>query len=240
MEAVADSLRCDRRAQRQGDPHRGHSRCDSLRGNTAGGWRPLPVDHRVRRRAMTRSGVVGTLLWAVLAAAAATIVARARYTTDLSAFLPRSPTANQRLLVDQLKEGLASRLIIVAIEGADSATRARLSRAMADRLRQDTQFVSVNNGESSGTDRDRMFLFEHRYLLSDAVTPERFTVKGLEDAIGESIDLLASPAGPLTKELLPRDPTGEMVQIVGQLASGGAPRVADGVWASGDGKRALI
>jgi len=189
---------------------------------------------------MTRSGVVGTLLWAVLAAAAATIVARARYTTDLSAFLPRSPTANQRLLVDQLKEGLASRLIIVAIEGADSATRARLSRAMADRLRQDTQFVSVNNGESSATDRDRMFLFEHRYLLSDAVTPERFTVKGLEDAIGESIDLLASPAGLLTKELLPRDPTGEMVQIVGQLASGGAPRVADGVWASGDGKRALI
>jgi predicted exporter len=30
------------------------------------------------------------------------------------------------------------------------------------------------------------------------------------------------------------------VQIVGQLASGGAPRVADGVWASGDGTRALI
>lgn len=189
---------------------------------------------------MTRPGVVGTLLWAVLVAVAATIVARAHYTTDLSAFLPKSPTANQRLLVDQLKDGLASRLIIIAIEGSNSATRARLSRAMTDRLRPDPLFVSVNNGESSGTERDRVFLFEHRYLLSDSVTPERFTVEGLEDAIQDSIDLLASPAGLLVKELLPRDPTGEMVQIVGQLASGGAPRTADGVWASGDGKRALI
>src|SRR6185312_6900415 len=165
---------------------------------------------------MTRSGVVSTLVWAVLAAVAVVVVARAHYTTDLSAFLPRTPTAAQRLLVDQLRDGLAAR------------------------LRRDSQFVSVNNGESAVTDRDRRFLFEHRYLLSDMVTPERFTVAGLKEAIQDTIDLLASPAGLLAKELLPRDPTGEMVQIVGQLASGGAPRMADGVWASGDGKRALI
>src|SRR5262249_51173478 len=162
------------------------------------------------------------------------------YTTDLSAFLPRSPTANQKLLVEQLREGLASRLIITAIQGADSATRARLSRAMAARLRTDPRFVSVHNGESSVTDRDRRFVFEHRYLLSDSVAPARFTVEGLRDAIQDTIDLLASPAGLLAKELLPHDPTGEMIEIVGQLASGGTPRMADGVWASGDGKRALI
>src|SRR6185312_12593678 len=189
---------------------------------------------------MTRSGVVSTLVWVVLAAVAVIVVARAHYTTDLSAFLPRTPTAAQRLLVDQLRDGLASRLIIVAIEGSDSARRAQLSQAMAARLRRDSQFVSVNNGESAVTDRDRRFLFEHRYLLSDTVTPERFTVAGLKEAIQDTIDLLASPAGLLAKELLPHDPTGEMVQIVGQLASGGAPRMADGVWASGDGTRALI
>ena len=90
---------------------------------------------------MTRSDVVGwpmglpgTLVWAVLAAAATIIVARAHYTTDLSAFLPRSPTPAQRLLVDQLREGIASRLIIVAIEGADSPARAHISKAMASRL----------------------------------------------------------------------------------------------------------
>ena len=190
---------------------------------------------------LTRAGAVGTLVWVVLALIAAIVVARARYTTDLSAFLPKSPTATQRLLVDQLRDGLASRLIIVAIDGADSQTRARVSMAMATRLRSaDALFVSVNNGESSGTDRDRAFLFSHRYLLSESVTPERFTVDGLKDAIQDSIDLLSSPAGLLVKELLPHDPTGEMVQIVGQLGSGSAPRTEAGVWASGDGKRALI
>ena len=190
---------------------------------------------------MTRSGVIGTLVWVVLVAVSAFVVIRARYTTDLSAFLPRSPTATQRLLVDQLRDGLASRLIIVALEGADSQTRARVSMAMAKRLRSDDAvFVSVNNGDSSGTDRDRDFLFSHRYLLSESVTPERFTVTGLKDAIQDSVDMLASPAGLLVKELLPHDPTGEMVQIVGQLGSSGAPRTEAGVWASGDGKRALL
>jgi predicted exporter len=112
---------------------------------------------------LTRAGAVGTLVWVVLALIAAIVVARARYTTDLSAFLPKSPTATQRLLVDQLRDGLASRLIIVAIDGADSQTRARVSVAMANSLRSaDALFVSVNNGESSGTDRDRAFLFSHR------------------------------------------------------------------------------
>jgi predicted exporter len=189
---------------------------------------------------MTRSGVVGTLVWVVLVAIAAFVVARARYTTDLSAFLPQSPTPTQRLLVDQLRDGLASRLIIVALEGADSSSRARISTAMAARLRADPQFVAISNGESAGTERDQAFLFGHRYLLSESVTPERFTADGLHEAIQDTVDLLASPAGLLAKSLLPHDPTGEMVQIIGQLAGGAAPRTADGVWVSGDGKRALI
>src|SRR5580692_3438798 len=123
----------------------------------SGETRPGPV-----RLGLTRAGVVATLAWVGLAAIAAIVVARARYTTDLSAFLPRSPTATQRLLVDQLRDGLASRLIIVAIEGADSQTRARVSVAMANRLRTaDKVFVSINNGESAGNDRDRAFLFSH-------------------------------------------------------------------------------
>jgi predicted exporter len=185
-------------------------------------------------------GLPPTLVWAALALAAIIVVLRAHYTTDLSAFLPRSPTPAQRLLVDQLREGIASRLIIVAIEGTDSSTRAQISKSMARRLRPDPEFDAVNNGESSGMDRDRAFLFEHRYLLSAAITPERFTGEGLQAAIQDSVDLLASPLGLLVKDILPRDPTGEMVEIINQLGSGGQPRTADGVWVSGDGKRALV
>ena len=84
---------------------------------------------------MTRTGWLATAVWAALVAAATVVVVFAHYTTDLSAFLPRSPTATQRLLVDQLREGIASRLILVGIEGADSAARARLRAiALARRL----------------------------------------------------------------------------------------------------------
>lgn len=189
---------------------------------------------------MSRAGLTATLVWVGLAALAAVVVVRAHYTTDLSAFLPRAPTATQRLLVDQLREGIASRLILIGIEGGDPATRARAALDLGRRLRAESQFVAVQNGEPVGLDRDRALLFEHRYLLSDAVTPERFTVAGLHDAIQDTLDMLASPVGLLAKSLLPRDPTGEMLQIIDQLGSEQQPHMIDGAWSSRDGKRALL
>ena len=168
------------------------------------------------------------------------VIGRTQFTTDLSAFLPRTPTPEQQLLMDQLRDGLASRLILVGIEGADAPTRARLSRQIAGQLRVHGAFVTVNNGEPVNTEHDRAFLFNHRYLLSPAVTPERFSAVGLHAALSESIDLLASPAGLLVKSLLPRDPSGEMVQLLDQLSSTTQPTLVDGAWASRDGTRALL
>jgi predicted exporter len=192
---------------------------------------------------MSRSGSARALIavWLILAVAAAVIVVRANYTADLSAFLPRTPTATQQLLVDQLSEGIASRLILIGIEGgAGPDERARISVEMARRLRASTLFVSVNNGEPVATERDQAVLFDHRYLLSEAVKPARFTVSGLHDAIQGSVDLLASPAGMFVKSLLQRDPTGEMAQIIDQLGDQRQPPSVDGVWASRDGQRALL
>jgi predicted exporter len=193
------------------------------------------------RRSWVRGrALIGTLLWAALMLAAAVIVSRARFTADLSAFLPETPTATQRLLVGQLREGIASRLIIVAIEGADAASRARVSGTMAERLRKNSRFTSVNNGDQSGLERDRAFLFDHRYVLSESVDARRFSVDGLKAAIQDTLDLLSSPAGLLVKSLIARDPTGEMVQVVDQVGAGEAPRTQQGVWSSRDGKRALL
>ena len=191
-------------------------------------------------RAIRRRGMAAALLWLAFLLGCGAIISRTDFTTDLSAFLPRTPTAEQQLLMDQLRDGLASRLILVGIEGADAPTRARLSRQMAGRLRAEPAFVSVNNGEDVNNERDRAFLFNNRYLLSPAVTPERFSVDGLHAALGDSIDLLASPAGLLVKSLLPRDPTGEMVQLIDQLGSGSRPNLVDGAWASPGGARALL
>ncbi len=187
-----------------------------------------------------RHSIAAIALWLAFLLACVAIISRAHFTTDLSAFLPRTPTPEQKLLMDQLRDGLASRLVLVGIEGADAPTRALLSKQTAQRLRADPAFVTVNNGEPVNAERDRTFLFNNRYLLSPAVTPERFSADGLNAAFNESIDLLASPAGLLVKSLLPRDPTGEMLRLLDQFNSGSQPALIHGAWASRDGARALM
>jgi len=189
---------------------------------------------------MTRVRAIWIVLWLAVMTLAVVVVAGAHYTADLSAFLPRTPSARQRLLVEQLRDGPTSRLMLMAIEGGDAAARAQLSMAMAKQLRSNRAFLAVSNGESVNEARDREFLFAHRYLLSEAVTPQHFTASGLAAAIDETIALLASPAGLLAKSLLARDPTGEMLQVLSQLERTAQPRAVAGIWASGDGRRALL
>ncbi|KVO59292.1 hypothetical protein WJ78_26685 [Burkholderia ubonensis] len=197
--------------------------------------RPSPVARSLR---VLRQRAV--LAWLLGLLACGFAISRASFTADLSAFLPRSPNAGQRVLVDQLRDGLVSRLILVAIDGDTAAARAVLSRRMAAALRDDPQFAAVNNGEPVTDARDQQFIVAHRYLLSPAVTPQRFTADGLHQALGDSLDLLGSSAGLVAKALLPRDPTGEVAALVGQLDSGALPASRNGVWASRDGARAVL
>ncbi|WP_175852438.1 MMPL family transporter [Burkholderia cepacia] len=188
--------------------------------------------HALRQRAV--------LVWLLALVACGIAIGRAHFTADLSAFLPSSPSAGQRVLVDQLRDGIVSRLILVAIDGSDAATRAALSRRVAGTLRADPQFAAVHNGEAANDARDRQFIFDHRYLLSPAVTPQRFSADGLHQALGDSLDLLSSSAGLVAKALLPRDPTGEVATLVDQLDGAAQPASRDGVWASRDGTRAVL
>lgn len=189
---------------------------------------------------MTRHGRRAFLLWLLAMLAGVAIVWNSRFTADMSFFLPARPSAEQQVLVDQLKEGAVARLLMVAIEGGDAGQRAALSRDLRGRLEKMPEFAAVQNGESGSLDGERDFLFRHRYLLSPAVTPQRFTVDGLRTAIADSIDRLASPAGMMLKAQLPRDPTGELYAVLSQLNPGAQPTSREGFWASPDGERALL
>ncbi|HLQ11875.1 MAG TPA: MMPL family transporter [Steroidobacteraceae bacterium] len=188
----------------------------------------------MRRRRVT------ILAWMVLLAATGWIVAHAHYTADLSAFLPARPSPAQQALVDELREGVAARLILIAINGGERAQRAQLSQALATGLRADPAFVSVNNGRNAASESDQRYIFDHRYLLSEQITADHFTTAGLRSAVSESIDSLASPAGFLAQDLLLTDPTGETLQVMGQLSPDTGPRSQDGVWVSADGSQALL
>ena len=180
------------------------------------------------------------LIWLLAMLAGVAIVWNSRFVADMSFFLPAHPSAGQQVLVDQIRTGAVSRLLMLAVAGGDARQRAGLSRDLRRRLAAMPEFVSVQNGEAGNIDIDRDFLIRHRYLLSPAVSPERFTVDGLRAAIANSIDLLASPAGLMLKPLLARDPTGELVELLGSLNANAQPGSREGVWASRDGERAML
>jgi predicted exporter len=71
-----------------------------------------------------------TLLWLLALLACAAVIARTTFVADLSAFMPRAPSERQQMLVDQFKDGIIARLILVGLEGGDAAERARRSREL--------------------------------------------------------------------------------------------------------------
>jgi predicted exporter len=187
---------------------------------------------------MTRRGSL--LLWLALVALAAWLAWRTPLRTDLSVFLPRSPALEQQILIEQLRAGALARLVLVGIEGGTADDRAQASRALAAALRADPQFTQAANGDGQSLQADRAFVFQQRYLLSPTVDAARFSVDGLHAAIGETITAVAGPAGMLAASLLPRDPTGETLQLIDALAGPVAPHRVGGVWAARDGGRALL
>ena len=162
--------------------------------------------------------IVVLLVWLAIVAAGVVLITRTHFSADLSAFLPRSPDARQRVLIEQLQTGVASRTLLVGIEdGTDAAQRAVVSRSVASAMRESGLFDQVQNGDASDWKAAGTWLFDHRYRLSTSVTPERFTAAGLHDAIADTLSLLGTPAGNLVKPLLERDPTGETQGVAESL-----------------------
>ena len=189
---------------------------------------------------MTRRSISVLLLWLAVLAGAALLVARARFSADMSAFLPRAPDAQQRVLVEQLRDGLVSRVVMVGIDGATPRLRAALSKAMASRLRASAAFASVQNGGSGADSRDFAFAFAHRYVLGAGTTPQAFSGQALHHSIADAIARLASPMSEGLQHLLPTDPTDATLRFLGSVAPSSQPRMVDGAWASPDGSRALL
>jgi predicted exporter len=178
--------------------------------------------------------------WLAFLLACVAIITRTTFTADISAFLPRSPTPEQQVLVEQLREGVVSRLVLIGIEGAAPEALAQASKGLAATLRKHEDFLSVANGDDTGAAADRDFLWRNRYLLSPAVTPERFTAGALRERLEEQLRLLGSPTGMLVRRLLPGDPSGEVLHLLERFEGQARPATRGGVWFSRDGARALL
>src|SRR5688572_1111079 len=190
---------------------------------------------------MTRSERprLAVALWLVIIALSVWQLARTRIVADLGAFLPPSATPTQQLLLEQMRSGVASRLILIALGGAPEARLAAASRSMAAELRSSGLFASVQNGESEALRADREAFMNYRYVLSPLAGAERFSAPALRKSLESALGELATQPGSGLRELLPRDPTGELRHIVERLPAA-APAKRAGVWFSSDGARALL
>ena len=86
---------------------------------------------------------------------------------DLRHFLPAPRTEAQRLLLQNIGESPGSRLLLLAVQGDEATTLARLSAGLKRGLAGHDEITFVANGEESG-DRLPDQLLSYRYLLSDA------------------------------------------------------------------------
>ena len=171
------------------------------------------------------------------------VVARTTIVTDITAFLPGPATREQAMLAEQLRDGVAARVILIGIETAtaeQTEAAAQRSQHIASTLRADPRFAFVANGDPAMFQAERDRLFDARYLLSPYVAPQRFSVEGLRAAAGELEALLRSSAAPLIKPTAARDLTGELLSVAAVLKPARAPVSAHGVWFDPAGRTALL
>jgi predicted exporter len=184
----------------------------------------------VQRSNLSGHIVVRIAIWLAVLGISLWIGLRSEFRADISAFLPRNPTADQQLLVDQLKDGAVSRLILVAVDGNNAATIGAISKSMAEKLRVDPQWTIISNGELVGAEKDGKFLLDNRYLLSPTLSAKSFETAELKKTLLQTKQMLAQETGFFAKALVPRDPTNEMMRQLESLASKSKTPTEEGVW----------
>lgn len=160
--------------------------------------------------------------------------------SELGDLLPEGTTATQRLLLTQVRSGLAGRLVLLALEGGNPDELAQASREFSERLRVSGHFTLVENGAQGLMPHDRALVFRSRYLLSPMIGPDRFSRDSLRAALQQRLDDLRSPLAPLMKDTIPADPTGELIMVVTAWFGEDRPAKHRGVWMSKDMSKALL
>jgi predicted exporter len=179
------------------------------------------------------------LLWLAALLLSMVQLARTPLNLDLSGFLPSHAHPTQRLLIDQMRDGVGGRLILLAITGDTPEQRARISQQLAERMQRSGQFSLVANGTPLPP-AQLEWLMERRYLLTPNLGIESFNAANLRRTLEESLRLLASPLSGVIQTWLPRDPGGAMLALLQSLAGQNPPSIQHGVWFSHDGQRALL
>jgi predicted exporter len=158
---------------------------------------------------------------------------------DLRLFMPSPKTYPEKLLLEQVGESPASRLLLISLEGATPETLAESSQQLAAALREDAQFGLVSNGAAS-VDAFPEELLPYRYLLSSTLDHQALDAKYLRAELSERLQDLSSPAGAAIEPFIPRDPTLEALKLAEQWQPSKQPQRLYDVWFDSAGERAIL
>lgn len=187
-----------------------------------------------------RTRIALALAWlALLALGGWAISQHLQVSGDLRKFMPAAETPAQKLLIDELGEGPGSRLLLVALSGADAATLAAQSQALRTTLADDPRFGLVSNGNAS-LDAIPERLRPYRYLLSPTLDTQPLDAAYLRTELDARVQDLGSPAAALIEPLIPADPTLETLRLAERWQPADAPQRLHDVWFDRAGKRALL
>jgi predicted exporter len=158
---------------------------------------------------------------------------------DLRLFMPSPKTPVERLLLEEVGESPASRLLLVALDGAEPEMLAETSQAFAQALREDPQFGLVSNGAAS-LDAIPESLLPYRYLLSPTLDHTRLDAGYLREELSERLEDLSSPAAGVLEPIIPRDPTLELLKLADQWQPAKQPQKQFDVWFDSAGRSAIL
>ena len=159
---------------------------------------------------------------------------------DLRLFLPSPTTPEQRLLLEEVGEGPASRVLAIALDGAPPEQLADISRELSRSAARQPRVPAASRTASSRstpcpTSCCRIGSCCRRRSIRSASTRSTCT-----PSCSHARAISSSPAGSFLEPWLPRDPTLEMLKLLQRWQPMQEPRREYDVWFDRDGRRALL
>lgn len=176
-----------------------------------------------------------SLLWlTAVSIAIIVLLTRLELSFDLSAFFPKQTTLAHDVLIEQLRNGPGSRLLIIGISGPSSDESIETASRLQQALSANPGFVSVLNGEFSEDTADVPQPIKDYYLLMRDID---FGEASLASALQSRLRDLAFGGGRSLRQLIARDPFLVTLDTLESLVPGdmsGEP------WVASDGSAVLV
>lgn len=181
--------------------------------------------------------------WTLLAVAVAVFAGyqlryQTRIVSDPGSFIPSASNERQKILLQELKQGSAGRLWLIAIHNESPDVLAGQNRQLADELGKSGVFDTVLNGGHQVDEAAMARVNKYRFLL---VEEPGFSVAELHESLLQRLQDLHSPLSTFSKEMISSDPTGRLIELQNIFSKqSGASGLYRGVWFSQDRKLTFL